>query len=94
MPELSELCVFVPVDVLGLQECADNGSVVQGELNSGVNPNDPGAQLPRQVVIPVDCVVPDMPVSMDDSGHIHAMNQKYASGTASVATTNGTHSVP
>lgn len=31
-----------------------------------------------QVVIPVDCVVPDMPVSMDeDSGHLHTMGQKF-----------------
>ena len=72
----------------------DNGTALQGEMNNGVNPNDPGVQLPRQVVIPVDCVVPDMPVSMDDdSGQLNAMNQKYASGSASVATTNGTHSV-
>lgn len=43
--------------------------------------------MPRQVVIPVDCVVPDMPVSMDeDSGQLNTLAQKYASGSASVHT--------
>jgi hypothetical protein len=46
--------------------------------------HDPG--VPRQVVIPVDCVVPDMPVSMDeDSGQLNTMAQKYGSVTASGA---------
>lgn len=37
-------------------------------------------QLPGQVVIPVDCVAPDMPVSMDeDSVHLH-MGQKFTPG--------------
>lgn len=62
-----------------------------GEQANGIN-NDPNSQLPRQVVIPVDCVVPDMPVSMDDdSGQLNTLNQKYASGSASVANSNGTH---
>lgn len=64
--------------------------VLQGDGANGIS-NDPGVQHPRQVVIPVDCVVPDMPVSMDDdSCQLNTMTQKYASGTASV-TTNGTH---
>jgi hypothetical protein len=66
--------------------------VVQGDLANGIN-NDQEVQLPRQVVIPVDCVVPDMPVSMDeDSGHLNTMPQKYAAAAVSVdAAQNGTN---
>jgi hypothetical protein len=45
----------------------------------GINPSC--VQLPAQVVIPVDCVVPDMPVSMDGgSGHMHNIGAKYHPG--------------
>lgn len=38
-------------------------------------------QLPGQVVIPVDCMVPDMPVHMDeDSAQFHMMGQKLPPG--------------
>lgn len=65
----------------------------QGEHNIGVS-TDAGVQLPRQVVIPVDCVVPDMPVSIDeDSGHLGAMNQKYASGAASITPSTNSNQI-
>lgn len=44
----------------------------------GTNSGNGRMQLPGQVVIPVDCVVPDMPVSMDeDSANLH---HKYSAG--------------
>ena len=55
-------------------------------MHNGANDDKPEMsgfrmQLPGQVVIPVDCVVPDMPVSMDeDSAALHAMGQKYHPG--------------
>jgi hypothetical protein len=61
---------------------AENANSLKNGGNPGMHGTNASCmQLPAQVVIPVDCVVPDMPVSMDeDSAHLHAMGQKFHPG--------------
>lgn len=62
-------------------QAANATSVKIGSDHGKPGTNAYRMQHPNQVVIPVDCVVPDMPVSMDeDSGQLHTMGYKNAPG--------------